>query len=118
MKNGMYDDLAEQIWKKDKHAKEERIRWHSSNHHIGERSLEVNDLFDDVVELLDIESRIININTEIWQINYQTNPLMIAAMAKVMFNNLKEYNRFSFINEPNWIAEAKKYKLEVLSESF
>jgi len=118
MKNGMYDDLAEQIWKKDKQSREQRIRWHNSNHHIEERSLDVSDLFEDVVEFLDIEPRIINISQDIWQINYMTNPLMIAAMAKVLYNNLKEYNRFSFDVEPNWITEAKKYKMEVLSESF
>jgi len=36
-------------------------------------------------------------------------------MAKVMYENLKQYNRYSFTTEPNWITEAKKYKLEVLN---
>jgi hypothetical protein len=114
-KNGLYEDLAQKIWDKDKSSREERIRWHTSGHHIPERSLTIVDILEDSVEFLDTEPRFINIQPEIWQANYMENPLMIAAMAKVMFENLKQFNRYSFNTEPNWISEARKYKLEVLN---
>lgn len=114
-KNGLYEDLANTIWAKDRSSREDRIRWHSSGHHFPERSLLVTDLFEDCMEVLDIESRLLGIQHDVWQSNYLENPLMMAAMAKVMYENLKQYNRYSFATEPNWIAEARKYKTEVLN---
>lgn len=120
MKNGiskssMYEDLANTIWRKDVNSREDRIRWHSSTYHFPEKSLLITDLFEDCMEVLDIESRLVDIRHDVWQLNYLQNPLMMAAMAKVMYENLKQYNRYSFEAEPNWITEARKYKTEVLN---
>jgi hypothetical protein len=121
MKNGtsknLYEGLANTIWEKDRSSREDRLRWHSNgNNYFEEKSLGLTDLFEDVIEVLDIESNLVGISHETWQENYLQNPFMMAAMARCIYENLKQYNRYSFETlSSDLVSQARKYKLEVLN---
>lgn len=103
--------LAESIWANDPDYKNDHLRWHSSGHHIAQKSLSVADLMENAHECLlfadceECQLDISNVELDALRDDLQ----MIIAMAKVLWQNLKEYGRYAFEQEPDWEQAAKKH---------
>lgn len=108
----IFDDYAVKIWNNEPFIAEDRIRWHTSDYHIQPKQLTIDDAVADAHECLDVgipEEIGIPVSIEEWYNNYFDNPKMIAAMARLIYNNLKEYGRYAFDENPDWGDVTKKY---------
>ena len=106
-----YGECALKIWENHPDVAKDRVRWHSSDYHIQEKSLTVDDAVEDALEALDIDPTECQIEMPIWdwQENYLLDPKMVSAMAETIYANLAHHNRYSFDEEPNWDDEAEEY---------
>ena len=109
-----FDDYATKIWKNEQDVARDRLRWHTSGHHIKPGQLTIDDTIEDACEALDIipEQLGIPASTEDWQNSYMDDSRMIAAMAKVIYGNLNQHGRYGFSSEPDWSVLAADYVKE------
>ena len=115
----IFEIYARQIWNQG-YFSEDEIRWHTSGTHIQDNQLTIEDTIEDAWEILGSitpDEVKINISLENWNIKYIDNPEMIAAMAKEIYSQVKEYGKYAFKDEPDWNAEVKEYVDAELGDS-
>ncbi|MFW5852609.1 MAG: hypothetical protein ACOCUR_01125 [Nanoarchaeota archaeon] len=107
----LFTEYARLIWENDSYVAADRLRWHSSGYHIRSDSLSIDDAVEDAHEALDIIPENCNIPVSImdWQEYFIDNPRMISTMASTIYSELKQFDRYSFREEPDWDDAAKKY---------
>ena len=111
MAESVYERYADLIWRNHPFVRADHIRWHTSGYHIRERSITVETAVEDAYGCLDIDPREVGIDMDIeeWQENWMEKPEMIAAMARCVYRHTKQYGRYAFENEPDWLAAARRF---------
>ena len=106
-----FDEYATTIWNNAPDVARDHHRWHASGHHIEPRSISIDEAVEDAHEALDIDPEELGIHVNIteWQHSYLDDPRMIAAMARVAYQGLRQYGRYAFSSEPDWEAAAIVY---------
>ncbi len=106
-----FNDYALKIWQNDSSVRADRMRWHQSRYHIKKRSLNIEDMIEDAMEVLDISPEECNIpiSIEKWQEDFMNEPKMIVVMARLIYQNLKKFGCYAFDKEPDWDEVIRDY---------
>lgn len=107
MKFNHYLVLAQLIFAGEKG--QDLIRLHKTR--VPKKSITLDIAIEEAHETLDIdpEEYYVPLSIDVWQEAMLDNPMMIVAMAKVLFTKLKKYGCYEFDQEPDWKKAAIQY---------